>query len=103
MKTESADLFVMKMIYRLSDEASLQETAQKLAQELNITTQKAIDVLNRFPGPLIKPMDRDRVEEIANSFIRVGVPVEIFPANSNPPTQALSAGSLPMSDRKSVV
>ena len=97
MKTESADLFVMKMIYRLSDEASLQETAQKLAQELNITTQKAIDVLNRFPGPLIKPMDRDRVEEIANSFIRVGVPVEIFPANSNPPTQALSAGSLPMS------
>ena len=29
MKTESADLFVMKMIYRLSDEASLQETAQK--------------------------------------------------------------------------
>ena len=97
MKTESADLFVMKMIYRLSDEASLQETAQKLAQELNITTQKAVDVLNRFPGPLIKPMDRDRVEEIANSFIRVGVPVEIFPANSNPPTQALSAGSLPMS------
>jgi HAMP domain-containing protein len=97
MKTESADLFVMKMIYRLSDEASLQETAQKLAQELNITTQKALDVLNRFPGPLIKPMDRDRVEEIANSFIRVGVPVEIFPANSNPPTQALGAASLPMS------
>jgi HAMP domain-containing protein len=97
MKTESADLFVMKMIYRLSDEASLQETAQKLAQELNITTQKAVDVLNRFPGPLIKPMDRDRVEEIANSFIRVGVPVEIFPANSNPPVQAFNAGSLPMS------
>ena len=97
MKTESADLFVMKMIYRLSDEASLQETAQKLARELNITTQKAVDVLNRFPGPLIKPMDRDRVEEIANSFIRVGVPVEIFPANSNPPMQALSTGSLPMS------
>jgi HAMP domain-containing protein len=97
MKTESADLFVMKMIYRLSDEASLQETAQKLAQELNITTQKAVDVLNRFPGPLIKPMDRNRVEEIANSFIRVGVPVEIFPANSNPPTQALNTGSLPMS------
>jgi HAMP domain-containing protein len=97
MKTESADLFVMKMIYRLSDEASLQETAQKLAQELNITTQKAVDVLNRFPGPLIKPMDRDRVEEIANSFIRVGVPVEIFPANSNPPVPAFNAGSLPMS------
>ncbi len=97
MKTESADLFVMKMIYRLSDEASLQETAQKLAQELNITTQKAVDVLNRFPGPLIKPMDRDRVEEIANSFIRVGVPVEIFPANSNPPMPAFNAGSLPMS------
>jgi HAMP domain-containing protein len=96
MKTESADLFVMKMIYRLSDEASLQETAQKLAQELNITTQKAVDVLNRFPGALIKPMDRDRVEEIANSFIRVGVPVEIFPANS-PPTQTLSTGNLPMS------
>jgi HAMP domain-containing protein len=97
MKTESADLFVMKLIYRLSDEASLQETAKKLAEELNITTQKAVDVLNRFPGPLIKPMDRDRVEEIANSFIRVGVPVEILPANSNPPIQAFNAGSLPMS------
>jgi HAMP domain-containing protein len=91
MKTESSDLFVMKMIYRLSDEASKLETAQKLAVELNISAEKALNVLNRYPGPLIKPMSRRRVEEIANSFIRVGVPVEVIAASAqvsaNPPSQ----------------
>jgi HAMP domain-containing protein len=90
MKTESSDLFVMKMIYRLSDEASKLETAQKLAAELNISAEKALSVLNRYPGPLIKPMSRQRVEEIANSFIRVGVPVEVIAASAqvtaNPPS-----------------
>lgn len=90
MKTESSDLFVMKMIYRLSDEASKLETAQKLAAELKISPEKALSVLNRYPGPLIKPMSRQRVEEIANSFIRVGVPVEVIAApaqvGANPPS-----------------
>ena len=95
MKTESSDLFVMKMIYRLSDEASKLETAQKLASELNISPEKALNVLNRYPGPLIKPMSRQRVEEIANSFIRVGVPVEVIAASAqvsaNPPSATPSS------------
>ncbi len=95
MKTESSDLFVMKMIYRLSDEASKLETAQKLASELNISPEKALNVLNRYPGPLIKPMSRQRVEEIANSFIRVGVPVEVVAASAqvsaNPPSATPSS------------
>lgn len=103
MKTESSDLFVMKMIYRLSDEASKLETAQKLASELRISPEKALNVLNRYPGPLIKPMSRQRVEEIANSFIRVGVPVEVIAAstqvNANPP----SASPAPTSPQKQPV
>ncbi len=106
MKTESSDLFVMKMIYRLSDEASKLETAQKLAAELNISPEKALSVLNRYPGPLIKPMSRQRVDEIANSFIRVGVPVEVIAASAqviaNPPSpqqpvrEAVMPASLPV-------
>ncbi len=106
MKTESSDLFVMKMIYRLSDEASKLETAQKLAAELNISPEKALSVLNRYPGPLIKPMNRQRVDEIANSFIRVGVPVEVIAASAqvmaNPPSpqqpvrEAVMPASLPV-------
>jgi HAMP domain-containing protein len=82
MKTESSDLFVMKMIYPISDEASLQETAQRLAVELKISAAKAYEVLNRYPGALIRPMDRERTDEIANSFIKVGVPVEVLPAST---------------------
>jgi HAMP domain-containing protein len=82
MKTESSDLFVMKMIYPMSDETSMQETAQKLAVELNISAAKAYEVLNRYPGALIRPMDRERTDEIANSFIKVGVPVEVLPVSA---------------------
>jgi HAMP domain-containing protein len=73
-------LYIVNMLYRIEDETTRNDVANRVASKLNLSPEQVYKLLSRPPGRMIKPATLERAEVIANAFIGVGVPVEVVKA-----------------------
>ena len=73
-------LYIVNMLYRIEDEITRNDVANRVASKLNLSPEQVYKLLSRPPGRMIKPATLERAEVIANAFIGVGVPVEVVKA-----------------------
>ena len=89
MNQSANERYVIKLVYPIIEEGALHDAATRLAPALNLSVDRAKQILRRENLPLIKPTNQVQANTIAASFIQAGIPVDLVDLHAAPSSTAI--------------